>query len=116
MWKVQKDTNWEVEYKTDKDNHGTLEYWIGDKHLKVGDCEDYALCKLLRLKDAGLPEESMGIATCRIDGDITRGHAVLIVSTDVGDFVLDNRFPDVLPWEDIPDNYVWNYIPPNVKD
>lgn len=116
IWKVQKDKNWQVEYVPDKEQYGVNEYWVGDEHLKAGDCEDFALCKLFKLMSSGLPEESMGIATCFVDGDPKRGHAVLIVSTDKGDFVLDNRFNDVLPWKDIPDNYKWNYIPPNVRD
>lgn len=113
---VQRLVNRDVTYMTDSANYGVPENWIADVKMRIGDCEDYSLRKMLTLMQRGIPEECMGVATCFVDGDHNRGHAVLIVSTVDGDLVLDNRFKPVMMWDEIPDNYVWNYIPPNVKD
>lgn len=54
----------------------------------TGDCEDFALTKRSRLIRAGLPAGALRMATARTrKGEL---HAVLIVKTDRGDFVLDN--------------------------
>lgn len=53
-----------------------------------GDCEDYAVTKLARLRDMGIPLASMKIATVKAGRDL---HAVLIV----GEHVLDNRYAQV---------------------
>ncbi len=49
------------------------------------DCEDYALRKLARLLEAGVPRGALRFAIARVGG---RGHAVLLVR---GLWVLDNR-------------------------
>ena len=64
--------------------------------VSAGDCDDYALTKRQRLLDAGWPSSALRIATVRTEGGI--GHAVLVVSTTEGDFVLDNRTNVVKPW------------------
>lgn len=59
-------------------------------NVKSGDCEDFALTKRSRLISIGWSSRALRIATA-----VTRsgeGHAVLIVRTDRGDLVLDNRF------------------------
>lgn len=114
--KVQYDTNCNTAYKSDDSNYKVSEHWVGDIGLKQGDCEDIALKKMLILIEKGLPEDCMGIGTCFVQGDRNRGHAVLIVSTDKGDYVLDNRFERVYAWNDLPEYYEWNYVPPNVRE
>ena len=61
-----------------------------------GDCEDYALLKRKRLAEAGLPRRAM-LMTVVIDEE-NAGHAVLMIRTDRGDFVLDNKRNAILPW------------------
>ena len=63
---------------------------------KGGDCDSYAVAKLRRLVAAGVPVESLRLATCYVEPSVgttkdERYHAVLIVSTQAGDFMLDNR-------------------------
>jgi predicted transglutaminase-like cysteine proteinase len=54
----------------------------------AGDCEDFALTKRSRLIRAGIPAGALRLATARTSrGEL---HAVLIVKTDKGDYVLDN--------------------------
>lgn len=61
-----------------------------------GDCEDYALAKRAALLGKGFPSSALlmtSVVTRR--GEL---HAVLMVRTDRGDFVLDNLNPLVKPW------------------
>ncbi|MCK0195591.1 transglutaminase-like cysteine peptidase [Ancylobacter sp. 6x-1] len=66
----------------------------------TGDCEDYVLEKRRRLIAAGWPPGALLITTARTRAGI--GHAVLIVRTDIGEFVLDNNDIGVKPWTDVP--------------
>lgn len=61
-----------------------------------GDCEDYALTKRAALLRKGFPSSSLLMAAV-VTG---RGedHAILVVRTDRGDFVLDNLNNTVKPW------------------
>jgi predicted transglutaminase-like cysteine proteinase len=63
-----------------------------------GDCEDYQLLKRKLLAEAGLPRRAMRM-TVVID-EKNEGHAVLMVRTDRGDFVLDNKSDEVSAWFD----------------
>lgn len=53
---------------------------------RSGDCEDYALTKRERLRKLGVPLGALRIAVATYRGE---GHAVLVVKTDSGDFILD---------------------------
>ena len=54
-----------------------------------GNCHDYAMTKRARLIGMGLPASALRIAYGKTgDGE---GHAILVVRTNGGDFVLDNR-------------------------
>jgi len=73
---------------------GTTDVWkIGGSS---GDCEDYALTKRAALLRKGFPSSALLMTSV-----VTRrgeSHAVLMVRTDRGDFVLDNLNPLVKPW------------------
>lgn len=81
---------------TDMDLYGTIERW--EYPSLAGDCEDYVLMKKRYLEGLGFPSEAL-LITVVLDenGD---GHAVLMVRTDGGDFVLDNRRRTVLRWSE----------------
>jgi len=80
---------------TDQDHWGVPDRWdFPDDGL--GDCEDIQLLKRRLLVEAGLPLRAMRMAVV-IDGR-GQGHAVLIVLTDSGEFILDNKRNAVLPW------------------
>lgn len=95
-----------VKKASDQDLYGQAEYWslprLVDGKL-YGDCEDYALEKRRQLMAAGVPETALSIAVAFT----ARGesHAVLMVSTQSGDWVLDNLTPWATPWQDL--NYRW---------
>ncbi|WP_137132151.1 transglutaminase-like cysteine peptidase [Rhizobium sp. FY34] len=63
-----------------------------------GDCEDYVLTKRRELLKRGWPASAMRIAVAMTPDNV--GHAVLIVRTDSGDLVLDNRTNSILNWRE----------------
>ena len=65
--------------------------------VRQGDCEDYVLAKRAELIRAGLPAGALRIATANTPQGV--GHAVLVVRTSQGDFVLDNLTNQVKPWD-----------------
>lgn len=69
----------------------------------VGDCEDFVLEKRRALIDAGVPARALNIAVVTTAWGET--HAVLLVATHKGEFVLDNLSAWVLPWREAP--YRW---------
>ena len=117
LWKLINDVQItlgnKITYTPDKTQYKVAEKWADGRNTWLGDCEDYALAKYNALKEEGFPQECMGIATCDVDGDGKVDHAVLIVSTDQGDYVLDNRFVFVMPYKAC--KYKWVYIPSYLK-
>jgi predicted transglutaminase-like cysteine proteinase len=80
---------------TDLEHWGVVERWSFPDDGK-GDCEDYVLLKRRMLMQAGWPREALLITVARDKKG--EGHAVLMVRTDRGDFILDNQVEDVLLW------------------
>ncbi|MBM6596001.1 transglutaminase-like cysteine peptidase [Microvirga pudoricolor] len=93
---VNKRVNAEVKPVTDQDHLGVVDYWSFPIDGK-GDCEDYQLLKRKLLADLGLPRRAMRM-TVVID-ELGEGHAVLMVRTDKGDYILDNKTSAVLSWD-----------------
>ncbi|MEM8731707.1 MAG: transglutaminase-like cysteine peptidase [Pseudomonadota bacterium] len=76
---------------------GVSDYWtVGHRY---GDCEDYTITKKQALIAQGFAPENLLYGVSRNTWD--RGyHAVLILRTTDGDYVLDNLRDRILPWED----------------
>lgn len=70
-----------------------------------GDCEDFALEKRRLLEERGVPRSALPIAVVQTSKG-TR-HALLVIRTDRGDFVLDLRLPGLRPWKHTSYKYVW---------
>jgi predicted transglutaminase-like cysteine proteinase len=88
---------------TDQDRWGVVDRWdYPDDGL--GDCEDIQLRKRKLLVDAGLPRRALRM-TVAIDEE-GAGHAVLMVRTDFGDFILDNKRDEVLSWQETGYGYI----------
>ncbi len=81
--------------QTDEAHYGRAEYWTIPTD-GYGDCEDYAVTKRKELMDRGFPEAALRLAVV-IDRNAQR-HAVLTVTTDKGDLVLDNERNDIVSW------------------
>ncbi len=92
---INDDVNAAIEPVTDTEHWGVVERWDYPTDGR-GDCEDFVLEKRKRLIAAGVPRQALLIAVVRDKkGD---GHAVLLVKTDKGDYVLDNQDADILAW------------------
>jgi predicted transglutaminase-like cysteine proteinase len=93
--RVNNAVNKDVLPVTDEDQWGEVERWSFPT-TGEGDCEDYVLEKRERLMALGWPRQALLVTVVRDrKGD---GHAVLMVKTDRGDFVLDNQNPKVMSW------------------
>jgi len=92
---VNNHVNQTVTPVTDMKLYRTVEYWTYPQ--SAGDCEDYVLEKQRMLVSLGWPIESLLITVVRDEnGD---GHAILTVTTQQGDFLLDNRRSEILRWQ-----------------
>jgi len=80
---VNSRVNRSMRYRAER---GMIDDWkVGGRS---GDCEDFALTKRAQLIGKGVPAGALRLATTKT----RRGepHAVLVVRTDRGDFILDN--------------------------
>ncbi len=67
-------------------------------NVTAGDCEDFALTKRDHLIAMGWSPKALRIAVTKTP--YGEGHAVLVVKTDQGDLVLDNRSNAIKGWKD----------------
>jgi predicted transglutaminase-like cysteine proteinase len=109
LTRVNRDVNGAISKRDDTTSaFGLADHWdlpIADAKgaRAYGDCEDYVLEKRRALAAAGLPPQALSMAIARTRrGEL---HAVLVVTTDRGEFVLDNLSPWVTPWAEL--NYDW---------
>jgi predicted transglutaminase-like cysteine proteinase len=111
--------NAEIRFTPDIGNSGREERW--DLPTSgFGDCEDFALEKRRRLVLEGLPSAAM---TCAVVTHRTRFylHAVLLLETVAGTWVLDEGVDEVLCWDEAPYVYrlrerpggAWTRFAPN---
>ncbi len=102
---VQVGVNQRVRYVRD---HGD-DWRVADT---VGDCEDYALAKGVRLEGYGWPRGALRITLCYVVlSDRWQAHAVLMVETDHGTWVLDNRMKYPRLWKRLPYRWLWRERP-----
>ena len=86
----------------DIDEYNIPEYWALLRNNNfVGDCEDIALEKRQQLIENGVNPNSLKMATAFHNKKFF-GHAVLIVITDRGNFVLDEFNNDIMHWDKTP--------------
>ena len=92
---VNSRVNRSIAFRSDDASQVLRDQW--QVAVKTGDCEDYALAKRRALIAQGWPASALRVAVgrTRTSGE---GHAVLVVKTNAGDFVLDNRTSRIQPW------------------
>jgi predicted transglutaminase-like cysteine proteinase len=88
---------------TDQDHWGEVDRWDYPND-GLGDCEDMQLLKRKLLLDAGLPRRALRMTVVLDEHGM--GHAVLLIRTSHGDFVLDNKRDAVLAWQETGYHYV----------
>jgi predicted transglutaminase-like cysteine proteinase len=94
LLQINADINHAIVPVTDEQLYRTTEFWTYPNGY--GDCEDFALLKRRELINAGWPASTLLLSVVKqADGE---GHAVLLVRTDRGDFVLDNQVGSVELW------------------
>lgn len=94
---VNEEINDRVEERDDLRLFGVSDFWTAAQ--RFGDCEDYVIAKKQTLVARGIAPENLLYAVSRNRWDAGY-HAVLILRTTDGDYVLDNMRDRVLPWED----------------
>lgn len=112
---VQTGVNNRVRYRHDVYPNGRP----GDKWEVAGtegDCEDFALAKMVRGLDFGWPRGALRLTLCSFIERATYltgikpqliYHAVLQVDTDHGTWVLDNRMKYPRRWTRLPYRWLW---------
>lgn len=81
---------------SDISQYGKEEVWALPTR-RGGDCEDFALLKKRELMKLGVASEHLLIATVLDRNRVS--HAVLVIRTERGDFILDNLTSKVMTWE-----------------
>ena len=87
-------------YILDKNNWGKSDYWATPVEFleRGGDCEDFAIAKYAALRSLGVPEERMRVAIVQ-DTQKNIPHAVLVVYTNDGAYLLDNQIKSLIDAE-----------------
>lgn len=91
-----------IVWTSDKQVWGEIERWEFPKDLgnkKVEDCDGITLWKLDQLLKQGFPADPLLFTICYTETG--EGHAVLCITTDRGDFLLDNRYQDVMSYDQL---------------
>ncbi len=97
----------EKEYTLDIENYGIADYWATPKEILSynGDCEDYAIIKMLSMKWLGYDTGSMRVVVVQ-DTNLRVAHAVLALEKDEDILILDNQIEEVISHADI-----FHYVP-----
>lgn len=93
--RLNRQINRQVRSISDQAQYRTAEHWALPT-ARGGDCEDFALLKKKRLIEAGFDPRTLLISTALDRNRVA--HAVLVMRTAQGDFILDNLRDDVLHW------------------
>jgi predicted transglutaminase-like cysteine proteinase len=91
---------------SDVAHYGVADFWElpFEGGGNAGDCEDYVLQKRQMLLAKGVPMAALSIALVRTSWG--EEHAVLLVRSAQGDYVLDNLTPWIKPWTAVSDNWI----------
>ncbi len=102
--RVNASANGEIDCSiSDQELYGLEEYWAIPSD-GAGDCEDIALYKREALVKAGLPRGAMTLAIVHHRKDLF-SHAVLLIETGQGTFLLDSYSDEVKLWHEAPYNF-----------
>lgn len=103
---INRQVNREIQSVNDREFFRRRDFWSlpsARDGRRYGDCEDYVLEKRKELIDLGVPAEALSIAIARTRQ--RQAHAVLLLTTPSGDFVLDNRSAWISRWDET--SYRW---------
>lgn len=101
---LNRDVNRRIRHQSDLKTYGSADRWTVPTAAGArGDCEDYVLAKRRALVAAGVPANALSIALVRTRWG--EEHAVLLLATHEGEFVLDNLSPWISRWDQV--DYEW---------
>lgn len=89
---VNRTINGAITYRSDRAVWGVGDYWATPAEIAAkgaGDCEDYAIAKYWLLRSMGVPDDQLQLVLLQ-DTRRQLFHAVLVVHTASGAYVLDN--------------------------
>ncbi len=109
LYQVNTYVNNKIIPMSDEELYGEVERW--EFPVDAGDCEDYLLLKKRYLEGLGFAPEAL-LITVVLD-EKGEGHAVLTVTADAGDFILDNRRNEILRWSDVNYRFLKRQSPEN---
>ncbi len=90
---INRAVNLAIRPVADERQYGVMDHWSGPLetiYAGAGDCEDYAILKLLALQQAGIARQDLRLLIVK-DNRLRRDHAVAAVRLDGRWLVLDNR-------------------------
>lgn len=90
------------DYVLDLDNYGLLDYWAIPREFLFngGDCEDYAITKMMSLRWLGYAPGTLRIVVLQ-DTNLRIAHAVMAIGTGNDILILDNQADEVLSHRNI---------------
>lgn len=94
-------------YILDVENYGIADYWATPKEFLInnGDCEDYAIIKMLSMKWLGYDASLMRVVVVQ-DTNLKTPHAVMMIKNNNDYLILDNQIEEVISHLDI-----FHYVP-----
>ena len=95
------------EYILDLENYGLNDYWATPKQFlqNNGDCEDYAIIKMMSLKQLGFDTGKMRVVVVQ-DTNQRIAHAVMSLDVHNDILILDNQIEEVISHRNI-----FHYVP-----
>lgn len=101
--KVNTSVNHSIRQVSDQRQYHKKDVWVMPDGGS-GDCEDIAMLKKAKLIEHGVGSEHLLLAT--VLDEHREGHAILILRTRQGDFVLDSKNSKVKRWSQTPYVYM----------
>ena len=97
----------EKKYILDIENYSLVDYWATPKEflMNSGDCEDYAIIKMLSMKWLGYDVNAMRVVVVQ-DTNLRIPHAVMAIENNNDILILDNQIEEVISHADI-----FHYVP-----
>jgi len=95
------------DYILDIDNYGIEDYWATPREFLYnnGDCEDYAITKMLSLKMLGFNMQRIRLVVLQ-DTNLKIPHAILAVETGADTLIMDNQIDEVISHK-----HILHYVP-----
>ncbi|TNF38829.1 MAG: hypothetical protein EP315_00610, partial [Gammaproteobacteria bacterium] len=95
------------QYILDIENYGVEDYWATPRQFLYnnGDCEDYAITKMLSLKQLGFDVSRLRIVVLQ-DTNLRIPHAVLAVDIKGDILIMDNQIEEVISHQ-----HIVHYVP-----